>query len=82
MEWTLCHRCLSDFRTAGKDLRRVSHIHFMDWCDFCSHRMGYTYREVKHDRGRDIPHKVGNAADTPTGGYISSATIKKAVRGW
>ena len=79
MEWTLCHRCKSDFESAGKPLRRVSHV--MDWCDFCSHRMGYTYREVVHGRGRDIPHKVGNAADTHNSVHISSKE-KQTVRGW
>ena len=71
MEWTLCHRCLSDFRTAGKDLRQVSHIHVMDWCDFCSHRMGYTYREVQ--RGRT----VGNAVlPKQTVGKVQTRVLK------
>ena len=69
MEWTLCHRCLSDFRTAGKDLRRVSHVHTLDWCDFCSHRMGYTYREVQRGRqiadARNDADRIAHAANRP-----------------
>ena len=54
MELTLCHRCKSDFESAGKDLRRVSHI--QEWCDYCDYRMGYTYREVQ--RGRTVGNAV------------------------
>ena len=71
MELTLCHRCKSDFESAGKELRRVSHIHTLDWCDFCSHRMGYTYREVQSGR------TVGNAVlPKPTVGKVQTRVLK------
>ena len=65
MELTLCHRCKSDFESAGKNLRRVSHV--MEWCDYCDYRMGYTYREVVHGRG------VGNTV-LPKQGMAKGAT--------
>ena len=71
MELTLCHRCKSDFESAGKELRRVSHIHTLDWCDYCDYRMGYTYREVQ--RGRT----VGNAVlPKQTVGKVQTRVLK------